>query len=50
MANLRASLEPLAGFAGSEPYPDGWRAALPPRETLPHHPTVLHRGGFPDGS
>lgn len=26
------------------------RAALPPRETLPHHPAVLHRGGFPDGS
>jgi DNA-binding MarR family transcriptional regulator len=35
---------------GLEPYPDGWRAALPRPATLPHFPMVLHRGGFPDGS
>ncbi|MDQ6775231.1 MAG: MarR family winged helix-turn-helix transcriptional regulator [Actinomycetota bacterium] len=37
-------------FEGIEPYADGWRASLPPPEVLPHHPMVLHRGGFPDGS
>jgi DNA-binding MarR family transcriptional regulator len=37
-------------FAGIEPYPDGWRAAAPRPETLPHFPMVLHRGGYPDGS
>jgi len=31
-------------------YPDAWRAAVPPPDTLLHRPTVLHRGGFPDGS
>jgi hypothetical protein len=47
--------------AGLEPYPDGWRAQRPylthtravladPAATLPHHPMVLHRGGYPDGS
>jgi hypothetical protein len=59
MAELRAALErvvigpdrsrsPL--FDGLQPYPDGWRASVRPPATLPHHPTVLHRGGFPDGS
>jgi DNA-binding MarR family transcriptional regulator len=55
---LRSSLEPLVGdgtaqsplFAGLEPYPDGWRAAVRTPMTLPHFPMVLHRGGFPDGS
>lgn len=56
---LRDSLEPLAGdsselpsplLLGLEPYPDGWRAAVPKPTTLPHYPMVLHRGGFPDGS
>jgi DNA-binding MarR family transcriptional regulator len=56
---LRESLERLEGepgartpplFRGLEPYPDGWRAAKPKAETLPHFPMVLHRGGFPDGS
>jgi DNA-binding MarR family transcriptional regulator len=56
---LRESLERLAGepgaqtpplFRGLEPNPDGWRAAKPKPETLPHFPMVLHRGGFPDGS
>ncbi len=37
-------------FRGLEPYPDGWRASVPKRDTLPHYPMVLHRGGFPDGS
>jgi hypothetical protein len=58
IARLRASLELLAGpggrqaplFAGLEPYPDGWRAAVRPPATLPHYPMVLHRGGYPDGS
>ncbi len=56
---LRERLERLVGkpgeqisplFRGLEPYPDGWRASVPKRETLPHYPMVLHRGGFPDGS
>jgi len=59
LLNLRASLERLAGvseahakllMSGMTPYPDGWRAAVPRPETLPHQPMVLHRGGFPDGS
>jgi hypothetical protein len=57
--NLRASLERLVGeptaqrsplFEGLEPYPGGWRAAIPRPETLPHFPMILHRGGYPDGS
>jgi DNA-binding MarR family transcriptional regulator len=47
--------------AGLTPYPDGWRASkqyghqtravlADPRGRLPHHPMVLHRGGWPDGS
>ena len=56
---LRESLERLVGdataqrsplFRGLEPYLDGWRASVRRPETLPHFPTVLHRGGFPDGS
>jgi hypothetical protein len=57
--SLRQMLEQIAGdgtaegsplFRGLEPYPEGWRASKPRPETLPHHPVVLHRGGFPDGS
>lgn len=56
---LRESLErfvgkpgsqPLPLFLGLEPYPEGWRASVPKPITLPHHPMVLHRGGYPDGS
>jgi hypothetical protein len=55
---VRDALERLVGapaapsplLRGTEPYPDGWRASLPPPQTLPHYPLVLHRGGFPDGS
>ena len=58
VARLQAALEPLiegvqtpaALLAGLEPYPDGWRASLPPITCLPYYPMVLHRGGFPDGS
>jgi DNA-binding MarR family transcriptional regulator len=46
---------------GLMPYPNGWRARKPyltqtlafvtnPAGALPHHPMVLHRGGYPDGS
>ena len=43
------SRSPLADCL--EPYPDNWRAAIRCRpDTLPHHPMVLHRGGYPDGS
>jgi DNA-binding MarR family transcriptional regulator len=59
--NLREALEKCVGeptapladsplFPGLKPYPDGWRAAVRPPDTLPHHPMVLHRGGFPDGA
>jgi hypothetical protein len=37
-------------FDGLESYPDGWRASVRPIEILPDYPTVLHRGGWPDGS
>ena len=56
---LRMSLEVLATapdgappplFAGLEPYPDNWRAAVRRPAALPHYPMVLHRGGYPDGS
>ncbi|HEX4229438.1 MAG TPA: MarR family winged helix-turn-helix transcriptional regulator [Bryobacteraceae bacterium] len=59
ISRLRESLEALAGetggrdsplFLGLEPHPNGWRALVPRAETLPHHPMVLHRGGYPDGS
>ena len=30
--------------------PDCWRARLPRPDTLPHHPVISHRGGYPDGS
>jgi DNA-binding MarR family transcriptional regulator len=45
---LRAALSPP--FCAPEPHPDGWRASLPRPATLPHHPVVSHRGGYPDGS
>jgi DNA-binding MarR family transcriptional regulator len=59
IADVRSALEQVAVdpeggrsplFSGIEPYPDGWRAAIPPPETLPSFPMVLHRGGYPDGS
>jgi DNA-binding MarR family transcriptional regulator len=60
-AGLERILEHPALAAGLMPYPDGWRASMPyarqtqavladPRGRLPHHPMVLHRGGWPDGS
>jgi|HubBroStandDraft_1064217.scaffolds.fasta_scaffold00297_2 DNA-binding MarR family transcriptional regulator len=57
--NLREPLDELVGeptartsplFRGLDPYPEGWRASVRKPETLPHHPMVLHRGGYPDGS
>ncbi|HMG86807.1 MAG TPA: hypothetical protein VK574_13840 [Terracidiphilus sp.] len=60
ITRLRASLEsviqaestegPTLLMQGIAPYPDNWRAMVPPREILPHYPMVLHRGGYPDGS
>jgi len=56
---LRLSLESIVQGRGETsspllhaliPYPDGWRAQLPPIEGLPHFPMESHRGGFPDGS
>ena len=56
---VRTSLEALATapgggppplFAGLEPHPDNWRAAVRRPAILPHYPMVLHRGGYPDGS
>lgn len=49
---LRAKLEALQPrlFEGLEPPPGGWRARLKRPGTLPHHPMVLHRGGYPDGA
>ena len=56
VAAVRQALEPLTAgdpprlFAGLTPYPDNWRARVPPPATLPHFPMTLHRGGYPDGS
>jgi DNA-binding MarR family transcriptional regulator len=59
LRDVRESLERTVGegsiadarlFRGLQPYPDGWRASMPPPNTLPEFPMVLHRGGFPDGS
>ena len=62
---LRAALERVLEHpelpAGLRPHLDGWRASKPyveqtravladPRRRLPHHPMVLPRGGWPDGS
>jgi hypothetical protein len=57
--SLRAPLQRLCGagangrprvYAAIEPPPNSWRGRLPPPETLPHQPMVLHRGGYPDGA
>jgi hypothetical protein len=59
VTELATALEQVVGdgsFADSPlapglvPYDDNWRAALARPETLPCHPMVLHRGGYPDGS
>ena len=65
LSRLRETLDRVldhpALVTGLTPYPDGWRASKPylrqteavlsdPRGRLPHHPIVLHRGGWPDGS
>jgi DNA-binding MarR family transcriptional regulator len=59
VASLRAALEDIVGdgtyassplASGLVPYPDNWRSKVRRPETLPHHPMVLHRGGYPDGS
>ena len=42
--------QPSPLWRGLQPYPDGWRASVRAPRTLPHHPMVLHRGGFLDGS
>ena len=55
---LRKAAENIVGapgpgsplWKGMEPYPDGWRSELPPRQVLPTFPVVTVRGGFPDGS
>ncbi len=51
-AEVEKLRESLAGLEirPPEPYPTGWRAAVPRVEALPHFPMILHRGGFPDGS
>jgi DNA-binding MarR family transcriptional regulator len=39
------------GWRGKKPYLTQTRAFISrPQESLPHHPMVLHRGGWPDGS
>ena len=59
LERLRAALEAVVGdgtLASSQlanavaPPPGTWRAKREPPDLLPHHPLVLHRGGYPDGS
>jgi len=48
---LTAALAPIVGDGTPPPAPEGtWRALIPMPDTLPHHPLVLHRGGYPDGA
>jgi DNA-binding MarR family transcriptional regulator len=47
---LRERLARLDLSRGLQPHPTGWRAKLPPLQTLPHFPMILHRGGYPDGA
>ena len=58
-SELRARLEPLVGdgtvdgsaLAEAIRAPEGtWRHRRPQPQTLPHHPVISHRGGYPDGS
>jgi hypothetical protein len=58
-SELRAHLEPLVGdgtldgsaLAEAIRAPEGtWRHRRPRPQTLPHHPVISHRGGYPDGS
>jgi hypothetical protein len=60
-ASLRAALEAIPLAEGLVPPAGAWRTMKPyaarmeavlrdPRAALPHHPMVLHRGGYPDGS
>jgi hypothetical protein len=61
-AALRGVLDQQEALSrGLEPHPDGWRASkryaeqtnavlADPLGRLPHHPMVLPRGGWPDGS
>ena len=48
-ASLRAALEPI-DVSPAARYERGWRANVKAPDTLPHHPIVLHRGGYPDGA
>jgi hypothetical protein len=59
MSALRRPLEALATsppdeppplFQALRPYPENWRAKIPPAASLPHYPMVLNRCGYPDGS
>jgi DNA-binding MarR family transcriptional regulator len=59
MRALRESAGELTGapgpdqsplWPGLEPYPGGWRSAVPRPQTLPHFPVISARGGFPDGN
>lgn len=60
LEDVRSALEPLAVSKDGEPPslfkgldppdPSVWRAQIPKPQLLPHHPMVLPRGGWPDGS
>jgi DNA-binding MarR family transcriptional regulator len=59
VTDLRQALETLVGSpvlvnsplaAAIEPRSTGWRAKMRVPGTLPHHPVISHRGGYPDGS
>lgn len=47
---LRGALEPIVAALDLTPPQGTWRAKRPTPETLPHHPVISHRGGYPDGS
>lgn len=51
-SRLAQGIEPRAGaWRTVKPYVERTEAMLrDPRAALPHHPMILHRGGFPDGS
>lgn len=51
-ADLASGLRtPAGGWRASKPYAARTEAMLAdPQAALPHHPMILHRGGWPDGS
>ena len=49
-SDLRGALEPITAELEVTAPPGCWRARRRRPDTLPHHPVISHRGGYPEGS